>query len=111
LEEEAAMFTGLMIKVKQTFEKTKNEQMDASYALWEKFEAEIPSTNKKVASIIAVLVPLEKQLRTINDLLSKINTFDIDRFSNSLAGLAAHTGRSKEMLDFVVKNFPSQGVK
>jgi len=108
LDEDAAIFTGLMLKVKQAFEKAKNEQLDASYALWEKFDAEIPLVSKKVASIVASLKPLKDELTEINALISKVNTHDIDRLNESVSTLAGTYGKHKEMIQFLIKNFNTQ---
>ncbi len=105
LEEDAAMFTGLMLKVKKAFEKAKDEHLTASYDLWEKFENEIPPTKEKIDKIVNLLTPLEKQLNTINELLRKINTNDLNRFIESLALLSNTYGKNKEMVEFLVKHF------
>ncbi|MFA5928618.1 MAG: hypothetical protein WC838_04915 [Candidatus Margulisiibacteriota bacterium] len=105
LEEDAAMFTGLMIKVKQAFGKAKDEQLNASYELWEKFEAEIPSVTKKTAALIALLTPLREQLTDINNMIGKISTHDIDKLIRSVDLLANSYGTNKEMVEFLVKNF------
>ena len=105
IEEDAAVFTGLMLKVKQAFEKAKNEHLTSSYALWEKFEDEIPSTRKKVESIVETLKPLESQLNAINDLIGKINTWNINELIKSINDLAGAYGAQKEMVEFLVKNF------
>ena len=48
MEEDAAIFSGLMLKVKQSFGKAKDEALSASYDLWEKYDQERPSVEKKV---------------------------------------------------------------
>lgn len=105
LEEDAAIFTGLMLKVKQSFGKAKDEQLSASYALWEKFEAEIPSVQKKTEAIIAVLKPLKSELVAINELLGSISTHNIDRLKESIDAFANSYGINKKMVEFLVMNF------
>ena len=105
LGEDAAMFTGLMLKVKQAFEKAKNEQLNATYELWEKFEAEIPSTKEKVDKILQALDPLEKKLTSINALIGKISTYNIDKLNESLSMMASLYGANREMVEFLVVNF------
>jgi len=108
LEEDAAIFTGLMLKVKQAFEKAKGEQLTASYELWEKFEAEIPSVNEKVNMLLKVLKPLKDELTQVNDLIGKIDTYDINRLNESVAHLASSYGKNKEMIEFLITNFGKQ---
>ena len=105
LDEDAAIFTGLMLKVKQAFGKAKDEHLAASYELWEKFENEIPSVNKKIGVILDTLKPLKDELKEINDLIGKIKTYDIDEFTSSLDLLSSAYGKQKEMVEFLVKNF------
>jgi len=108
LEEDAAIFQGLMLKVKQAFEKAKNEHLNASYDLWEKFESEIPSIRDKTNKLIETLRPLEAQLNTINGLLGKINTYNIDKFISSISVLASSYGKNKDMIEFLIKHFGAE---
>lgn len=105
LDEDATIFTGLMLKVKQAFEKAKNEHLVASEELWEKFEAEIPSTRDKVQKLVDILDPLTKKLTEINSLIGKINTWDINKLNESIALLASSYGKNKEMVEFLVTHF------
>lgn len=108
LEEDVAIYTGLMLKTKQAFGKAKDEALEASYALWEEFEKEKPKVSKKIEQFTELLTPFQKQLNDINTILSKINTFDIDKFIESLMKLTGLYGKSKEMFEFLVKNYKSE---
>lgn len=105
LEEDVAIYTGLMLKVKQAFEKAKNEQLTASYALWENFEKEMPSIHDNIENIVRVLDPLETRLNTINEKLGKIQSYNVDKLLETISKFDNLYGRSKEMFEFVVKNF------
>lgn len=105
LDEDSAIFSGLMLKVKQSFEKAKNEQLDASYAIWEKFDLEIPNINKKTGNIIKELTPLKSQLTEINELMGKIQTYNLDKLLESMQKLRSLYGDQKEMFEFLVNNF------
>jgi arginyl-tRNA--protein-N-Asp/Glu arginylyltransferase len=105
LEEDVAIYTGLMLKVKQTFEKAKHEQLEMSYAVWGKFEEEIPDIKDKVNKIISVLNPLEERLDSINNKLNKINTWDIERVIKIIENFQSLTTENKEMVDFLIHNF------
>lgn len=105
LEEDAAIYTGLMVQVKQSFEKAKNEQLEASYALWEKFEKEIPSIHDKIKTITDKLKPLQESITTLNDLWAKVNTWDMDKVVSTIKELSSLYGTQKDMVDFLVKNF------
>ncbi len=105
LEEDVAIYTGLMLKVKQAFEKAKSEQLQGYYALWEKFDLELPSTNKKVNQVLAILEPLAKKLNEMNSIFKSIQTWDINKFIDTLDKLNGLYGKNKEMVEFLVKNF------
>lgn len=105
LEEDIAIYTGLMLRVKQAFEKAKNEQITASYDLWEKFEKEIPSVREKTQKIIDTLKPLKDELKEIDGLIGKISTYNIDKFGQSIALLGSLHGKNKDMVEFLMLNF------
>ena len=105
LEEDAMMYAGLMLKVKKAFETAKNEQLTASYDLWEKFEKEIPYAKDKIDKITKTVEPLSRKIAELNTQLTKISTFDIERISETIRSLANMTGEKKEMVDFLIKNF------
>ena len=105
LEEDAAIFSGLMLKVKQSFGKAADEHLQSSYELWENFDKEMPSTREKISKVISLLDPLEKKLKIITDLISKIDKWQIDKLNESISLMATNYGKSKEMVEFLIKNF------
>lgn len=105
LEEDVAIYTGLMFKVKQAFEKAKNEQLSASYDLWERFEDELPSTNKKIDRLISVIDPLVAKLETVNHNLKRIDTFNVERLIKLLADFEQLSDKGQRIFDFVCQNF------
>jgi chromosome segregation ATPase len=105
LEEDAAIYTGLMLKVKQAFGKAKDEALEASYTLWEKYDEERPRVSKKINEFCDMLDPLEKKLNSINSQLGKIQTYNIDKLIETMQKLSCLYGDSREMFDFIVNNF------
>lgn len=108
LEEDVAIYTGLMLKVKQSFSKAKDEQLAASYELWEKFDKELPSVRDKTQKIIDTLRPLKAELQEIEKLIGNINLWNIDKLSESISNLSSLYGANKEMVEFLVKNFKKE---
>ena len=104
LEDDVAIFKGLMTTVKLAFEKAKNEQLNASYGLWEKFEDEIPSVKLKTEQMIETLSPLCEKLNEVDSLFKKIKTFEIDRLYESIKNISDLYGKNKEMVEFLLKN-------
>jgi len=110
LEEDAAIYKGLMLNVKQAFEAAKNEQLKASYDLWDQFDKEIPNIEEKTQKIIDVLTPLVKQLTQVNDLLGKISTYQFEKVINTVQTMTNLYGESKDMVEFLVNNYkPNTG--
>ena len=105
LEEDAAIFSGLMLKVKQAFGKAKDEQLDASYKLWEKFENELPNIEEKIKQITDLVQPVEEKINTLNNLLSKIQTFNIENFVEAVGKISGMFGKDAKMIKFLVNNF------
>jgi spore coat protein CotH len=108
LEEDAAMYTGLMLKVKQTFEKAMSSSFDSAYTIWESYDKERSKAYKQVTDIVKVLEPLEEKLNTINKLAGKIETWNIDRLIHSLDALNNLTEKSENMFKFLVDNFKDE---
>jgi chromosome condensin MukBEF ATPase and DNA-binding subunit MukB len=105
LEENAAMFTGLMIKVKQTFGKAADEHLNSSYEVWENYDKELPNIRDKTQKMIDVLNPLKNELTEINTLIGKINIWDIEKLIKTISLLSEMYGTNKEMVEFLVNNF------
>lgn len=105
LEEDVAIYTGLMLKVKQAFEKAKDEQLKASYELWENFEKEIPKIKEKINKMIQVVNPVLEKTNELRDMLQKINTWDIEKFVNCVLEISNLYGKNKEMFKFLINNF------
>ena len=110
LEEDVAIYTGLMLKVKQAFEKAKNEQLDASYKLWEKFDEEIPNIRQKTSQVISELNPLIGKLEEIDKLLSKIDTYNFERLITAIEKVNNLYGQNKEMFEFLIVNFKPENL-
>jgi len=106
LEEDVAMYKGLMLHVKQAFEKAKNEQLDASYELWKKFETEIPSIHKKTELIINELKPLKDELNEIDGLLKSIETYNMEKLIDFIKFFNSNVyGETENILKYLMDNY------
>jgi len=108
LEEDAAIYKGLMLSVRQAFEKAYDEHKTTSYAIWEAAEKEIPSIEKKVQEFVGKLKPLAVALREINELTKQLDTFNLDRFVDSIINITNLHGQQKEMMGFLIANFSKE---
>ena len=105
LEEDVAIYTGLMLKVKQAFGKAKEEQLNASYELWENFDKELPRINEKINKILEQIKPLEEKINTINTISEKIRTWNIDRLSESLIKISNLYNQDDKLIKFLLENY------
>lgn len=105
LEEDVAIYTGLMLKVKQAFGKAKDEQLNASYDLWESFDKEIPNITKKINEILEKLNPLEEKINKINSISEKIRTWNIDRLSESIVKISSLYAQDDKLIKFLLENY------
>lgn len=105
LDEDVAIYKGLMISVKQAFEAAKNEQLQASYDLWEKFDKDMPNIREKTTEVVKALDPLVDQLTKINELLGKIQIWDFEKLIKTVENFSNLYGESKDMIEFLVNHF------
>lgn len=108
LDDDVIKYKGLMLKAKKAFEDAKNEQLTASYALWEKFEDERPNTTEKIESIVNLLNPLVNKLEEVNSLMAKVNLYDLEKFLkilSEISNLVGYNGQTAELLKFLFENF------
>ena len=111
LDEDVAIYKGLMLNVKQAFSKAKTEQLQASYALWEEFDKDMPNIEEKTTKIVEALNPLVEKLTQANDLLSKIQTWNFNSLIETLEKVANLYGNNKDMVEFLVNHYmPKQEI-
>jgi len=105
LEEDVIIYKGLMLNVKQAFQLAKNEQLNASYEMWEKFEKEMPNIKEKTQKIIDVLYPLVQKLTEVNTLMSKVQIYNFEKMLETVDRFNQMSDDSKEMVKFLFNNY------
>ena len=108
LEEDVAIYVGLMVSVKQKFEAAKTEQLQASYSLWEKFDKELPNIQDKTNKMIECLNPLVEKLTQVNELLGKIQIYNFNDVIKAIERIGNLYGESKGMVEFLVNNYKNE---
>jgi DNA anti-recombination protein RmuC len=107
LEEDAAIYSGLMLKVKQSFEKAKNESLAASYKMWEDYAEELDGLKKKVTDTIKAINPLKQEINNLNDTMKNINTYSLERVIECINKISNLDENGKAMVSFLLNNFKS----
>jgi len=85
LDADLLQYRAMMTKAKVAFREAKDEQCTASYELWENFDKELPKVKEKIMRIVRILNPLSKQLKEIDDLMRKINTYQLEKVAELLS--------------------------
>jgi archaellum component FlaC len=105
IEEDVAVYSGLLLKVKQSYKNVQAEHYAATYKLWEDFDKELPSTSAKIEKIISTLDPLAKKLNELNNLIKTIKTWDVEKLIETIEKLSGMYGTNQKMVEFLVNNF------
>ncbi|RLC30414.1 hypothetical protein DRH13_04380 [Candidatus Woesebacteria bacterium] len=105
LEESAAVYVGLMVQVRQKFEKAKNEQLETSYALWEEWDNERPNVEKKIKAITDSMIPLKNSIDEINKGIDGINLHRLEKILELVDKFNGMSDSSKEVMKFLIENF------
>lgn len=106
VDEEVAVYRGLMIQAKNSFQKAVQEQLEANYAIWEQFDQQSTDMQKKVDALVNKLKPLKDAFEQIERQINRFDRHGIDSFTQSVDNLArAMNGPAKEMIQFLVDNF------
>ena len=105
LDEDLLIFKSKMLTAKLEFKKAKDEQLDASYELWEKYDKDLEKTRIKTDKMLKVLTPLTQELKKIDELFSNIKSYDLERFLKLIKSVSNLYGTEKEMFKFLVNNF------
>ena len=105
MEDDALVYAGLALKTKQRFTEVKDEAIAAAYSVWEEYDKEVTQMKKKVQEMTTTLKPLADELKGIEELVTKVNTFGVEKLTKAVEAMNNLHGQNKEMFDFLVKNF------
>lgn len=97
LEDDVVRYKGAMLKARKAFEEAKNEQLDANYELWKKFDEELPSIDQKIEKVIKKLEPIAEKTQRLNDLLENLSFYKIDNYLETLEKVERITGNPQVM--------------
>jgi predicted transcriptional regulator len=84
LEDNVIRYKGAMLKARKAFEDAKNEQLDANYEMWKKFDEELPHIESKIEVLTNKIKPIAEQAKELNSNLEDIKSYRIDSFLETL---------------------------
>lgn len=108
LQEGILRYKGMMVTAKQAFKEAKEEQLGASYKLWEKFEKELPDIEEKTRVLTDRLKPLENQLNRLNERINNINVHKLERSVELIEKLNNMAPETKNIFKFLLENYHGQ---
>lgn len=109
MDDELVRYKGMLANFKIEFKKAKKDQLKEMYDIWEDFDQEISKIQKKIDSITQVVEPLNKQASDLNNLLSKLNTYNLDKLLELLNAInRAYSGKSKEIINYLFKTYKNE---
>ena len=104
LDDYVKSYVGLMATAKQALRKAKEEQLNASYVLWEKFDKEIPDIEEKVKVLVQRLNPLESKLDDINQSLNSLSVYKAEQAVNVIEKLNSMSSDTKKMFKVLLES-------
>lgn len=108
LEEDVIRYKGLMISARNSFKEAKNEELNANYELWEKFDKDLSTVREKVGNIKNELIPLKKELQEVNNLIGTIQDWKLKDFLKTLSEIneiLSYDNNKNRMIKFLMDNF------
>lgn len=108
LEDEVVRYKGAMLKARKAFEEAKNEQLGANYAMWEKFEEELPSLEKKIETVKDLVAPVANQIEDLEKTLEKLQTYRIEDLLKLIENInreLCYDSNTSKILKFLVKEY------
>ena len=110
LDEDILRYKGLMAKARQAFREAKEEQLQANYDLWEKFDKELPKLSEKVEMLKNKVEPIKRQVQELNESLDKVRSYQIKDLVDLLKEISdalSYDSNTGKILKFLVKNYKS----
>ena len=104
LKEDLIIYTGLNLQVRQSFEKAKNEAINASYKLWENYEKEKSDIEKKINKLNDSLLPLTEKLDSINSSLKKINTYQLKEILDIIKRFSRMNKQEQKVFELLLEH-------
>lgn len=96
----------MLLKTRAEVKKTRDELLDAEYALWDGFYKEKTELRNKIDSIVKEYEPLKKEIKNLNDELKSINTWKAQDLIEVMQKLdSCYTSVNSNMVKFIIDNY------
>lgn len=108
IDDRVLEYRGLMVKAKGEFKKAKEEQISASYTLWEEFEKEMPNIRGKIELLKNEISPITKELKELSTELNKVKTWEIQdllKIVKEVRSYLDYNNDTGNILKFLFENY------
>lgn len=87
MDEAIIKYRANMLAFRDSFKKAKDEELEATYSLWEKYDEEIKSLKAKVNESVLALKPLTEILTQVSEGLYRLSRNDAAESFNSIMNM------------------------
>lgn len=109
IEEDVLQYKAFMIKAKNAFREAKEEQLNASYELWDKFDGDLSKVRDYVSRVRKEIEPLKKDIEQLNSEISKISKWEIEGLLKLLQEINGQMyGETANMIKFLFDNYKKE---
>lgn len=106
IDEDVLQYKAFMIKAKNAFKDAKDEHLNASYELWEKYETDLTKVRQYVNTVNLAIEPLKKELNDVKNLMQEIDKYGIKDLLELIKEVNSHYyGETANMLKFLFDNY------
>jgi chromosome segregation ATPase len=104
--EDIVQYRAHMIKAKNAFREAKEEQLQASYEMWEKFEDDMKVLKGHVERAKSELQPLKDELNELKSLMNQVDKFGIGDLLSLIKSINSnYYGETAAMIKFLFENY------
>lgn len=106
LDDEVVQYKALMMKARQAFREAKDEQLEANYQLWEKYESDLKTLSQFTAKAKAQVEPIKREMEDLNKLMQGIDNWKLNDLLKTMESIRySMEGETGKMLKFLFENY------
>ena len=105
LEEDMLLFKAFAVKYRNELKKLYDDQHDQAYALWEKYNEELPRIETAISEVRKRAEPLERLVEGLEKSLNKLESWKLDSLTGIIETIRCTDDKTRDMLCFLLTNY------
>lgn len=105
LDETVVQYKALNVKARNDFRVAALDMSKKSETVWDDWDRAMPRITSKIAKMRGELEPLKKNLDDINDVINKINTWDVERLLKTMHEVECASSGTLKIIAFLMDNY------